>query len=123
MSSSTMIHGVTMRRASAYRIPNEITTSPATQAHIGTRRRNAIVLLTETDLAQPRREDARVVDPHFGRRRRDVAQHALGDRGAAREPLEGRGIGLGDAVDAVLALDQLPRALAHRGADGRVGER
>ena len=43
MSSSTMIHGVTIRRASAYRIPVETTTRPATHAHIGTRRRNASV--------------------------------------------------------------------------------
>src|SRR3954463_11329194 len=109
MSSSTMIHGVTIRRASTYRIPVETTTRPATHAHIGTRRRKATVLLTEPDLAQPRREDGRIVavEPDLGRGGGDVAQDVLGDRRAAHHLLERGGVRLRDRVDAMLALGEL----------------
>src|SRR3954462_4088161 len=119
MSSSTMIQGVTMRRARAYLIRVETTTSPATHAHIGTRRRNARALLTKADLAQPCREDGSVVavEPDLGGGGRDLLDHLLGDGRAAGEPLQRRGVRLGDTVDAVLALDELAGPLAHRRAD------
>src|SRR3954470_15628582 len=125
MSSSTMIQGATIRRASAYRIAVETTTRPATHAHIGTRRRNARALLTEPDLAQPRREDGRIVavEPALGRGGGDVAQDVLGDRRAARHLLERGGVRLRDAVEPVLALDELAGLRAHRGANGPVGQR
>src|SRR4029079_17658296 len=96
MSSSTMIQGVTIRRASAYRIAVETTTRPATQAHIGTRRRKATALLTQPDLAPPRREDRRIVavEPDLGRGGGDVVQDVLGHRWATRHLLERRGVRL-----------------------------
>src|SRR4051812_18345313 len=93
-------------------------TRAVTQTHIGIRRAYASALLTETDLAQPRREDGSIVavEPDLGRGGRDLAQDLLAHGRPAGELLERGHVRLGDAIDPVLAVDEVARAVAHRPA-------
>src|SRR4051794_23359111 len=103
----------------------ETTTRPATHAHIGTRRANAAALLTQADLAKPRREDGSVVavEPDLGGGGRELLDHVPGDGRATGEALERGRVRLGDPVDAMLALDELACPLAHCRTHRRIGER
>src|SRR5215471_19113438 len=85
----------------------------------------AAVLVAKTDLAQPCREGGRILAVHadLGGGRGDLVQDALLDGRAAGALLERGRIRLGDAVEPVLALDQLAGLLSHRGPDSRFGKR
>src|SRR3954468_24173396 len=131
MSSSTMIHGATAWRPSAERIRAETTTSAVSQPQIGTarayeravsRRPLAVVALVaaKADLLQARGDLGRIVEADLGRGPGDFVDDCARDRRPAGELLERGGVRLGDAVDTVLALDEVEGGGAHRGADVRV---
>src|SRR4051812_31157702 len=98
MSSSTMMNGPSIPLASHARTANERTTMAVRVAHAGTARSRST---TELDLAEARRDDARLVgaglDPHLGSRLADVAEHRVRDDAATRSELEGGDVEVGDA--------------------------
>src|SRR5438105_11661128 len=139
MSSSTMIHGATMRRASAIRTAAETTTMPASHSHAGTatararaaatalipapapakptppllrRLRRAYGSCHEPALARTARELAHVFDPDLGRRLRDPPQHGVRDRRAAGGLLERTDVRIGDEIEVVHAPDVVARGSA-----------
>src|SRR3954469_7882271 len=99
MSSSTMMNGPSIPRASHARTANERMTMAASVAQAGTARTRST---TELDLAEARRDEAPLVgaglDPHLGSRLADVAEHRVRDGAAARGELEGGDIEVGNAI-------------------------
>ena len=85
------------------------TTMPASQAQAG----RGAALSAKLDLGQPPRELRRLrragLDPDLGRGARDLAEHGVRDRVAARRLLERRRVQLGDALEVVLAPGELAR--------------
>src|SRR4051812_43097609 len=116
MTSSTMIHGVTMRPAIQKRTT---TTSSSTPAQIsgtaGTRATARLRAASTTSLATRDlvrgggdRPHCRSVDAHLGARLGDLAQHAVLHRPEADDLLARLGVEPRDALDAVLPLRQRP---------------
>src|ERR671938_969521 len=98
MSSSTMIHGATIRRPKPQRTIADATTSDASQAHAGSeliiardsaRTRARVSLAAKPNLVEQARDLGRLVtlggDPHvrggFGDLADDRVPHGLGARG------------------------------------------
>ena len=107
-----MMNGATIPRPCHAAEDDERTTMPASHAHAGTRR-------APIDQARPRRGAARARPPRASRPdpdvrggARDVAEHRVGDRLAAGRLLERGDVELGDAVEVVLAPDELERRRA-----------
>ena len=114
-----MIHGATIRRASAMRTTIETTTIAASQTHAGTRPRARAAARPRLTSTIPASTAARascggVVDADLGRRLGDPPEHGVVDRVAAGRLLERRGVRVGDAVEVVLALDVRARGRAER---------
>src|SRR3954462_15184728 len=115
MSSSTMMNGPSMPRASHPRTAVESATIATTHAHAGTARRRSA---TEVDLAEPCGDLARggraALDADLGSRVADVAEDVVGHRPPSRRLLECRHVEISDPVEVVLP----PRKLARRGPHG-----
>src|SRR5438034_10204225 len=108
MSSSTMIQGATSRRASAYRMPEETMTSPASQTHVGTARtspstregaRMPAVSTAKTDFSEALRKFTGLLEPDLGRCGRDVAGNRRLHRLAPGRHLEYATLRLGLAAE------------------------
>src|SRR5438093_2975190 len=130
MSSSTMIQGATSRRASAYRMLAETTTSPASQTHVGTARtspsardgaRMPAVSTAKTDFSEALRKLTGLLEADLGRCGRDVAEDRRLHRLAAGGLLECARVQLGHAVETMLALDEVARRVTHRAPHPGVG--
>src|SRR6478736_5173309 len=115
MSSSTMMNGPSMPRASQARTAKERMTMAASAAQAGTALRRST---TELDLAEAGRDDARLVgaglDPHLGSRLADVTQHGVRDGTTAGGELEGRNVEIGHAIEVVLRASEVESRGAHR---------
>src|SRR3954447_11117340 len=114
MSSSTMMNGPSMPRASHPRTAVESATIATTHAHAGTARRRSA---TEVDLAEPCGDLARGgragLDPDLGGRVADVAEDVVGYRPASRRLLECRHVEISDPVEGVLPPRKLERGGPH----------
>src|SRR6478735_8232809 len=108
MSSSTMMKGPSMPRASQARTVKERMTMAASVAQAGTALRRST---TELDLAEARRDGGRLVgaglDTHLGGRLADVTEHGIGDGAAASGELERRDVEIRDAIEIVLRAGEL----------------
>src|SRR2546426_7142242 len=128
-----MIQGATRRRASAYRIPVETTTRPASQTQAGTPRARATARLrtsilaaastAKPDLVQPLGQLPGLAQARLGGGTGDLAQDRLVHRLTAGRFFERGDIGLGDPIEQVLALGQDPRGLPHRAPGLLVGKK
>src|SRR5437763_6030736 len=114
-----MIHGATIRRASAIRIPAETMTIPTSHSHAGTaaaRARTAATALMasgdETRLAGSARELADIVEADLGSGFREAPQERVVHRSPAGRFLERAHVGVGGAIEVVLAAHVLARGVA-----------
>src|SRR3954447_3388620 len=115
MSSSTMMKGPSIPRASQARTANESRTMAVRVAQAGTAWSRST---TELALAEARRDDGRLVgaglDSDLGRRHAHVPQHRVRDGAAAGRELERRDIEIRHAVEVMLAPGELERRGPHR---------
>src|SRR5215218_4077348 len=128
-----MIHGATVRRASAMRTATDTTTIPASHTHAGiatTRARAAAPAGTpatarpgaaivgprgsrdDPRLARPRGQLGHVVDADLRRGLRDPPQHRVRDDASSGGLLQGANVAVGGAAEVVLAVNVCARRLA-----------
>src|SRR4051794_33552026 len=114
MSSSTTIHGASIRSAKASLAAADKATIAVSQAHTGTARTSeragepSAALTAKADLAERRRDRLRVVETDLRRPLCDALQERLADGRAAGGLLERADVEVGDAVEPVLALRVRP---------------
>src|SRR4029079_17797369 len=128
MSSSTMIQGAAIRRASMYRKAVDATTSPASQTHTGTARttaselvqgpRAAAVLSAKTGLPESLPELGRLgrirADPDLRCSLRHLGEHPFANDRASGGLLERSCVEIRDTIEPVRPFGEGARCFAHR---------
>src|SRR3989442_2855389 len=113
-----MIHGATMRRASAAHTNPDTATIATTHAPVGTARTRltafASVLTTKADLAQPLGDLARVVEPDIRGCLRERAENGVADGLPSGGELDRLGVPVGRPLEVVLARDVDGRGVPER---------
>ena len=113
------MNGAGIRLPSQARKTIEPATMTVSHAHGGTRR----TLSTKLDLGEAPRQLGGLgragLDPDVGRGGRDVAEHRVRHRVAARSLLERGGVEVGGAIEVVLAADELEPRGRHRRSRAR----
>src|SRR4051794_39348881 len=107
-----MIHGATIRRASARRKSTDRTTIPVSQTHAGIARTRAAgtALATKPHLAQAGGELVRIVETDVRPGACDRTEHGVVHAGASGRELERLHVELRDPLQSVLPLHVLERA-------------
>src|SRR4051794_5973455 len=111
MSSSTMMNGAIMPRATQARKRNEPVTRTRSHAQAGTPR---ILSVTELHLGQPSRDLTRLrragLDADLCRGQAHLRKHRVGHGLPARGPLEAGRVQVGDTADTVNAFRESTRS-------------